>query len=110
MPLCRFQTSGINAGRGDGQDWARRVAEYVLIDGAQDPRYPVERRQDNELGVHCLGAVDQGASGQVRHDPVFHSFGRVAERGAGRHCGDGRYELPFTQSHRDTCAIPRYFS
>lgn len=32
---------------------------------------------DNELGVHCLGNVDQGASGQVRDDPVFHPRGPV---------------------------------
>ncbi len=61
MLLCRFQTPGIGVGLGDGQDRARRVAEYVLADGAQDPGYPLARRQDDELGVHCLGDADQGA-------------------------------------------------
>ena len=37
-------------------------------------------RQDNELGIRCSGGVDQGASGQVRDDPVFDPLGRVAER------------------------------
>jgi len=78
--LCRFQVSGIGVGLGDGQDRARCVAEHVLADGAQEPGDPVARRQDNELGVHCIGDADQGASGQVRDDPVFHLLGRVAER------------------------------
>jgi hypothetical protein len=82
VPPCRFLASEIDVGLGDGQDRARRVAEHVLADGAQDPRYPVARRQDKELGVLCLGDVDQGASGQVRDrdEPVFHALGRVAER------------------------------
>ena len=78
--LCHFQTSAIDVGLGDGQDRARRVAEHVLADGAQDPRYPLARRQDNELGVHCLGDADQGASGQVCDDAAFHPPGRIAER------------------------------
>ena len=75
----RYARASAMSALGDGQDRARRVAEHVLADGAQDPRYPVARRQDNELGVHCLGDADQGASGQVRDDPVFHPLRRVAE-------------------------------
>ena len=80
MLVCRFQASEIDVGLGDSQDRARRVAEHVLADGAQGPGYPVARRQDNELGVRCLGDVDQGASGQVRDDPVFHPPARLTER------------------------------
>jgi hypothetical protein len=40
----------------------------------------VARRQDDELGIHCPGDVDQGASGQVGGDPLFHLVGRGPER------------------------------
>jgi hypothetical protein len=40
MQRRRIQRSGPDLGLGDGQDRARRIAEHVLADGAQHPRYP----------------------------------------------------------------------